>query len=286
MNGVRELSQEEQLDSELESAGSKLVVVDFTASWCGPCKRMAPFFEEMSTKYSLAVFLKVDVDTCPETAASHRVTAMPTFALFKNKVELERVQGADQQVLETKVKHHYNTLDGEESIEVKGMVDLVTYIDKNKSECLNEDDEHSYTQCLTAGDGYLQSDCDEQLILALAFTQGVKLHSLKIKAPPKLGPKTLRVFINQPNTLDFDNATGMAAVQDIELSSDQLESASLIPLKFVKFQNVLNIHLFFKDNQEGGDVTQINYLGIVGTPIDTTNMKDFKRVAGKAGETE
>ena len=41
-----------------------------------------------------------------------------------------------------------------------------------------------------------------------------------------------------------------------------------------------------KDNQGGGEVTQIDYLSVIGTPIDTTNMKDFKRVAGKKGETE
>ena len=41
-----------------------------------------------------------------------------------------------------------------------------------------------------------------------------------------------------------------------------------------------------QDNQEGGEVTQIDFLSVIGTPIDTTNMKDFKRVAGKKGETE
>lgn len=45
-----------------------------------------------------------------------------------------------------------------------------------------------------------------------------------------------------------------------------------------------NLQLFFKDNQAGEEVTQIDYLGIVGTPIGTTNMNEFKRVAGKKGE--
>ena len=42
----------------------------------------------------------------------------------------------------------------------------------------------------------------------------------------------------------------------------------------------------FQDNQCGGEVTQIDYFSVIGTPIDTTNMKDFKRVSGKKGETE
>lgn len=45
-----------------------------------------------------------------------------------------------------------------------------------------------------------------------------------------------------------------------------------------------NLQLFFKDNQAGEEVTQIDYLGIIGTPIGTTNMNEFKRVAGKKGE--
>lgn len=58
-----------------------------------------------------------------------------------------------------------------------------------------------------------------------------------------------------------------------------------VPLKFVKFQNVQNIQLFIKDNQSGGDVTQIDHLAFYGSPISTTNMGEFKRVAGKKGES-
>lgn len=54
-----------------------------------------------------------------------------------------------------------------------------------------------------------------QLILSLPFKQAVKIHSIKIKAPADKGPKTLRLFINQPNTLDFDTACSNQAVQDI-----------------------------------------------------------------------
>lgn len=286
MSGVKQVQDEAQFQTELASAGPKLVIVDFTASWCGPCKRIAPFYDELSGKYPNAVFLKVDVDQCQETAASQGVTAMPTFMFFRNKTKLDKIQGADNKALEDMIKKHY----GEEGVEgeeagVKGMMDLATFVDKSKSECLNEDDEHPYSHCLGSGGGYLASDCDEQLILALSFNQSVKIHSLKVKAPADKGPKTLRVFQNQPNTLDFDKADSMEAAQDITLTEKQLKG-EIIPLKFVKFQNVQNVQFFFKDNQSGGEVTQVDHLCIIGTPIDTTNMKDFKRVAGKVGETE
>jgi len=286
MSEVKQVQDDAQFQAELASAGTKLVIVDFTASWCGPCKRIAPFYEELSSKYPNTVFLKVDVDQCQETAAAHGVTAMPTFMFFRNKTKLDKLQGADNKALEDMIKKHYGEEGGEtEDAGVKGMLDLVTFIDKSRSECLNEDDDHPYAHCLTSAGGFLQSDCDEQIILSISFNQSVKIHSLKLKAPSDKGPKTLRVFQNQPNTLDFDAADSMAAAQDVELTQKQL-TGEIVPLKFVKFQNVSNIQFFFKDNQCGGDVTQIDYLSIIGTPIDTTNMKDFKRVAGKKGETE
>ena len=60
---------------------------------------------------------------------------------------------------------------------------------------------------------------------------------------------------------------------------------SPVNLRYVKFQNVQNIQLFIKDNQNNTDTTQIDHLAIIGSPISTTNMGDFKRVAGKKGES-
>ena len=54
-------------------------------------------------------------------------------------------------------------------------------------------------------------------------------------------------------------------------------------LGFVKFQNIQNMQFFFKDNQGGEETTQVDYFSVIGNPISTTNMNDFKRVAGKKG---
>ena len=86
---------------------------------------------------------------------------------------------------------------------------------KAQCECLNESDDHSLVHCLSLDTGYLESDCDEQLIISLTFTQAVKIHSLKVKAPIDKGPRSLKLFINQPRTIDFDMADSNISIQDL-----------------------------------------------------------------------
>merc|ERR1711892_341057 len=153
---------------------------------------------------------------------------------------------------------------------------LASYYDMNGSECLNESDDNPFANCLKEGESVLESDCDEQLLLSLAFNQVVKVHSIKINAPSTKGPKTIRIFKNQPRTLDFSQAESMTSIQDLELSGSQLEGKE-IPLKFVKFQDVQNIQFFVKDNQTGEEVTQFDFLDMFGSPKQTTNMKELKK---------
>ncbi|XP_014369537.1 thioredoxin-like protein 1 [Papilio machaon] len=279
------IENEAHFQTEMANAGTKLVVVDFTATWCPPCQRIAPFFEQLPAKFPRAVFLKVDVDRCAETASAQGISAMPTFIFYKNRTRIDRLQGADPGSLEAKVRQYYGTDEAaDEDSAVAGHMDLVTFITKSECECLNESDDHPLAHALNNGNGYLASDCDEQLIINITFNQVVKLHSLKIKAPADKGPKTLKLFINQPRTLDFDQAAGNMSVQELELTPSDLEG-NPVPLKFVKFQNVQNIQIFIKDNQSGGEVTLVNHLAFYGSPICTTNMGEFKRVAGKKGES-
>ncbi len=58
---------------------------------CGPCKVIAPAFASFSVKHSSAVFLKVDVDVCRNTARRYEVASMPTFLFFKNAEKVHEV---------------------------------------------------------------------------------------------------------------------------------------------------------------------------------------------------
>ncbi|KAF5274783.1 hypothetical protein FQR65_LT00366 [Abscondita terminalis] len=284
MGLIKVINDDAHFQSELSNATSRLVIADFTATWCGPCQRIAPIFQQLSAKYAKAIFLKIDVDKCQEVAASQGVSSMPTFIFYRNKAKIDHVQGADPSTLETKIQQYYGGEDDEDGDIFGGHMDLSPFILKANCECLNEHDDHPFTHCLQAGGGFLQSDCDEQLILSISFNQAVKIHSLRIKAPSDKGPKNIKIFINQPHTLDFDLADSYGSVQDLQLTPADLEGNPVL-LRFVKFQNVQNIQFFIKDNQIGGEITQIDHFVIVGSPINTTNMGDFKRVAGKKGES-
>ena len=104
-----ELSNDYDFVSKLSDAGpERLVVVDFFATWCGPCTMIAPFYKQLSVKYPAATFLKVDVDKCPGTAAANGVSAMPTFLFFRNRAVVDSLRGANKTELENKVKQHIN----------------------------------------------------------------------------------------------------------------------------------------------------------------------------------
>lgn len=285
MGLVRHINDEAHFQSELAGAAARLVIADFTATWCGPCQRIAPIFQQLSTKYVKAVFLKIDVDKCQETAAAQGVSAMPTFIFYRNRAKVDRLQGADPESLENKILQYYGSGDGEDAEAIGGHLDLSPFIMKGQCECLNESDEHPLAHCLESEGGFLQSDCDEQLIISITFNQAVKIHSLKFGAPADKGPKNVRIFINQPRTLDFDMADSNTCIQELEVTPDDLSNGTPVNLRFVKFQNVQNLQVFVKDNQSGGEVTQIDHFAVIGSPISTTNMGDFKRVAGKKGES-
>ncbi|CAI9109621.1 OLC1v1009472C1 [Oldenlandia corymbosa var. corymbosa] len=85
---------------------NKLMVVDFAATWCGPCKFMEPAVNEMAAKFTDVDFIKIDVDELSDVAQEFKVQAMPTFLLLKQGKEVDRVVGAKKDELEKKIQKH------------------------------------------------------------------------------------------------------------------------------------------------------------------------------------
>jgi thioredoxin len=106
---MKQVDSPNEFKEVLASAGDRLVVVDFFATWCGPCKDVAPIFENYSRTYTNAIFIKVDVDKNKQIAQSEGVSAMPTFKLYLNKSKVAEVVGGDMNQLESLIKKHITT---------------------------------------------------------------------------------------------------------------------------------------------------------------------------------
>ncbi|PAA79937.1 hypothetical protein BOX15_Mlig030178g2, partial [Macrostomum lignano] len=284
---VREISSEDEFRALLESAGAKPVLVDFYANWCGPCKAMAPKVNDLASRNPDVVFAKVNVDKVEAVSSAYGVTSLPTFALFLRGQRIESLVGADPDKLEALVKKYAKSA---ESVDKFGHMDMLSLISMAETECLNESDAHPLKSIMSApgaGDSsaYLESDADEQLVIFITFSQSVKIHSLRLVAPYENAPKTVKLFINQPSPIDFSAAESAEGVQAFQLTSADVQpDAEPLQLKFVKFQNVRTLTVFVQDNQADSEVTRLSRLIPIGCPVATTNMTDFKRVAGKAGE--
>lgn len=95
---------EEQLKKANES--KKLMVVDFTASWCGPCRFIAPFLAELAKKLPQVIFVKVDVDELKQIASDWAIEAMPTFMFLRDGKIVDQVVGAKRDELQQTVAKH------------------------------------------------------------------------------------------------------------------------------------------------------------------------------------
>ncbi|XP_060886758.1 thioredoxin-like [Labrus mixtus] len=105
---VREVENLEDFQNILKEAGDKLVVVDFTATWCGPCKQIGPKFVEESKKpeNKNVIFLKVDVDEAEDVSGHCKISCMPTFQFYKNGVKIDEFSGANAAQLIEKTQAH------------------------------------------------------------------------------------------------------------------------------------------------------------------------------------
>jgi len=103
---VKKCASHDELKKELADAGDKLVVVDFFAEWCGPCKIIAPIISEMAKENANVVFLKVDVDENEDSAAEYNISAMPTFIFIKNQEKIADMMGANAEKLKEMVAKH------------------------------------------------------------------------------------------------------------------------------------------------------------------------------------
>ena len=84
-----------------------VVVVDFFADWCGPCKMLSPIMESLSEEMNNVNFIKVNVDECGDIDREYRIMNIPTIIMFKDGVKKETIVGFNpKEVLSEKIKQY------------------------------------------------------------------------------------------------------------------------------------------------------------------------------------
>lgn len=89
---MRQINEKDFSEQVLNS--ENLVVVDFWAEWCGPCRMIKPILDELSTEYTDVAIVGLDVDSYPNVAASQGIRNIPTIGFYKNGIMVERLVGA------------------------------------------------------------------------------------------------------------------------------------------------------------------------------------------------
>ncbi|EQL31658.1 hypothetical protein BDFG_06010 [Blastomyces dermatitidis ATCC 26199] len=215
MSKLVNISSKAQLSELLSS--SSIVIADFYANWCGPCKVIAPLFEKLANQFTRPKisFVKIDVDANQDVAAAYGVTTMPTFIIFKNGAVAHSIRGANPQLLTSKIQEFVSSVGsngaddaaGEASSSgsqwlggavPKGYSELSSEIEIKGIDLLNCDNQVGSGNSLFAAEkpsgfsavessgkasstsDWVESDTDEQLMLYMPFQSSIKLHSLQI----------------------------------------------------------------------------------------------------------
>lgn len=263
-----------------------LLILDFYATWCGPCKAISPVFERLSSQNkSLAiVFAKVDVDVCKDVAQACGISAMPTFQFYKKNVKVDEIRGADVQGLTSKIQYHSSAaakanagegtqLGQASSTSTSGSVR--SFVDLELCKAINTSPRSNLKAMLRpsfAGAGAAVDSADgPRMLLFLPFKQPVNLNSIKIILPASSSaqaPSKLHIGTNIVAPLDL-NALGKAeAVQSFSLfSDDYTNGATELKLKTAKFKSIKSLALLVDSNLAGepSRATQIGQVDLFGS---------------------
>lgn len=212
-----EISSTEHFSTILKE--SRVVVADFYADWCGPCKQIAPYYDQLSQSISepkAITFVKINTETQKPLAAEFAVSSIPTFILFRNGAVVEKVKGANLQGLQSLIEKLTSDVEtagaggegsgssGSGGIAWKGAdlprgyTDISDVVEVRGLELLNADKNFSVRTLFSKSKpsalnkspststekDWVESDTDEQLLLFAPFNSATKLHTIQITSLP------------------------------------------------------------------------------------------------------
>ncbi|CAB3980529.1 thioredoxin II [Paramuricea clavata] len=98
------INSKKEYDDLVSSTSDGLIVVDFYADWCGPCRQIAPVYKRFSKEFKKVKFASVDVDEHEDIAENEGVTVMPVFRFYKLGQMIDQVTGANKEQLREKLE--------------------------------------------------------------------------------------------------------------------------------------------------------------------------------------
>ncbi|EGO53150.1 hypothetical protein NEUTE1DRAFT_92198 [Neurospora tetrasperma FGSC 2508] len=264
---------------------------------------------------------KVNVDELKAIKNAYSITTLPTTMLFQNGKEIDKVAGDNPRRLAQLVEKLKRAVDSAKTEQAsgsssswkgaalpRGYVDVTDQVELNRSELLNVDTETGGVRvlfstekpsALSGGKGtakdWVESDTDDQLLLFMPFQSMLKLHTLQITSLPPTDddddelptrPKTIKLFVNKPHNLGFDEAEDLQATQDIELSESDWnkEGTASVPLRYVRFQNINSLVLFVANGDGDSEKVRIDRLRLIGESGATRDMGKLEKIGDLPGE--
>ncbi|OLL26175.1 Thioredoxin-like protein 1 [Neolecta irregularis DAH-3] len=272
---VKILGTDKEFEDLLKS--SKVLIVDFFALWCAPCRAAKPLFEKYAVSYHPIVFASVDIEILKSTARKYNVTSIPTFIVFKDGNPVETIKGVQQQQLEAALRKHHVADTGATDTSVKGYVNINENIENKQVECLNLQSDLD-PRDIFATKGYIESDVDEQLMIYIPFNQAAKVHSLVFKSEiESKAPRTFKIFTNRTNCPAFEDVESFMPSQEFEEITYE-NGVATVALRFVKFQSVTSLVIFVESNIGDEETTRIDKLNIIGEVLGTTKVENIKKL--------
>ena len=91
---IQYLNSTETFNTVMASAGDRVVLLDFTATWCKPCKKLEPVVHQLAAEFAAQIIVcKIDVDHCPELQTSFGVSSIPTFLFIRHNTRFHSLTG-------------------------------------------------------------------------------------------------------------------------------------------------------------------------------------------------
>jgi len=294
MEEIRSLSQFNKL-----KANSSLLIIDFYATWCGPCKAISPVFEKLSKQHESSTsitFAKCDVDKAKDVAQTCGITAMPTFQFFRANNKVDEVKGADVNQLQTKIGYYTTAVAKEGSAQgakasastgaTSGPVSLRSLIDISTSRLLNTSNLSSVRNIASpppAGYTLASASGGAQCLIHISFTQAVGPSLIKITvANDSLpnSPSRIQVGTNVPvrvmktpegietNDLAMTSMAKAENTQAFNIYSDEYTNGTTeLKLKASKFKSVKSLTIRIDGNMSGEEktITKVKEMDIIGS---------------------